>query len=108
MSSRVDQKAATRARREASVREEEARERRRRTLWQLGIALAAAAAIVAAMIVLALTGVGFSVYLTYLELFVIDAICQWDVASAVIMTVPAGLALARLLRAPPEPGAAAG
>lgn len=57
---------------------------------------------------LALVGAGFSVYLTYLELFVIDAICQWCVASAVIMAVPAGLALARLLRAPPEPGAAAG
>jgi uncharacterized membrane protein len=32
-------------------------------------------------------GFGFSVYLTYLELFVIDAICQWCVASAVLMTV---------------------
>jgi uncharacterized membrane protein len=57
---------------------------------------------------LALVGAGFSVYLTYLELFVIDAICQWCVASAVIMAVLAGLALARLLRAPPEPEAAAG
>jgi uncharacterized membrane protein len=37
----------------------------------------------------ALTGFGFafSLYLTYLELFVIDAICQWCVGSAVIMTV---------------------
>lgn len=36
----------------------------------------------------ALTGFGFafSLYLTYLELFVIDAICQWCVGSAVIMT----------------------
>ena len=34
-----------------------------------------------------LIGVGFSAYLTYLELFVIDAICQWCVASAVVMTV---------------------
>ncbi|HEU4656995.1 MAG TPA: vitamin K epoxide reductase family protein [Capillimicrobium sp.] len=31
-------------------------------------------------------GTGFSLYLTYLELFVIDAICQWCVASAAIMT----------------------
>ena len=30
---------------------------------------------------MALVGAGFSVYLTYLELFVIDAICQWCVAS---------------------------
>ena len=35
----------------------------------------------------ALAGFGFSVYLTYIELFVIDAICQWCVASAVLMTV---------------------
>jgi uncharacterized membrane protein len=32
-----------------------------------------------------LIGFGFSAYLTYLELFVIDAICQWCVASAVLM-----------------------
>ena len=37
---------------------------------------------------LALVGFGFSAYLTYLELFVIDAICQWCVASAVLMTRP--------------------
>ena len=34
-----------------------------------------------------LIGFGFSFYLTYLELFVIDAICQWCVASAVLMTL---------------------
>ena len=34
----------------------------------------------------ALFGFGFSLYLTYLEFFVIDAICQWCVASAVVMT----------------------
>jgi uncharacterized membrane protein len=37
--------------------------------------------------VFALVGFGFSAYLTYLELFVIDAICQWCVASAVLMTL---------------------
>ena len=37
-------------------------------------------------LLLALAGFGFSAYLTYLELFVIDAICQWCVASAVVMT----------------------
>jgi uncharacterized membrane protein len=36
---------------------------------------------------LALVGFGYSVYLTYLELFKIEAICQWCVASAVLMTV---------------------
>jgi uncharacterized membrane protein len=34
-----------------------------------------------------LGGFGFSVYLTYLELFVIEAVCQWCVASAIIMTL---------------------
>jgi uncharacterized membrane protein len=36
-------------------------------------------------LVVSLVGFGFSAYLTYLELFVIDAICQWCVASAVLM-----------------------
>jgi uncharacterized membrane protein len=36
---------------------------------------------------LALIGFGFSAYLTYLELYEIDAICQWCVASAVLMTL---------------------
>ena len=34
-----------------------------------------------------LVGFGFSTYLTYLELFVINAICQWCVASACLMTL---------------------
>jgi uncharacterized membrane protein len=46
----------------------------------------------------ALVGFGFSVYLTYLELFVIDAICQWCVASAVLMTVLFALNAVRMLR----------
>jgi hypothetical protein len=40
----------------------------------------------------ALVGFGFSAYLTYLELFVIDAICQWCVASAVLMTLSLAVA----------------
>jgi len=47
--------------------------------------------------VLALAGFGFSVYLTYLELFVIDAICQWCVASAVLMTLLFGLNAVRMI-----------
>ncbi len=35
--------------------------------------------------VAAMVGAGFSVYLTYLELSVIDAVCQWCVASALVM-----------------------
>jgi uncharacterized membrane protein len=43
----------------------------------------------------ALVGFGFSAYLTYLELFVIDAICQWCVVSAVLMTISLAIAAAR-------------
>jgi uncharacterized membrane protein len=43
----------------------------------------------------ALVGFGFSAYLTYLELFVIDAICQWCVASAVLMALSLGVAATR-------------
>jgi uncharacterized membrane protein len=49
-------------------------------------------------VLLTLIGLGFSAYLTYRELFTIDAICQWCVASAVVMTILTGLALARFLR----------
>jgi uncharacterized membrane protein len=52
---------------------------------------------------IALVGFGFSAYLTYRELFSIDAICPWCVASAVIMTVLAIVMTARLLRAPSDP-----
>jgi uncharacterized membrane protein len=38
------------------------------------------------LVLMTATGVLFSLWLTYLELFVIDAICQWCVASAVLMT----------------------
>ena len=43
----------------------------------------------------ALVGFGFSVYLTYLELFVIEAICQWCVASAILMSLSLAVAAAR-------------
>ena len=39
-----------------------------------------------ARVALTVIGFLFSAYLTYLELFVIDAICQWCVASAILMT----------------------
>lgn len=49
---------------------------------------------------LTLVGVGFSGYLTYLELAVIHAVCQWCVASALVMAALAGVSIARLLRDP--------
>ena len=39
-----------------------------------------------ALVLLSGFGVAFSAWLTYLELFVIHAICQWCVVSAVIVT----------------------
>jgi uncharacterized membrane protein len=48
----------------------------------------------------ALVGFGFSLYLTYRELFTIDAICQWCVGSAILMTGLAVVCTWRLLRDP--------
>lgn len=45
----------------------------------------------------ALGGFGFSVYLTYLEIFKIEAICQWCVSSAVLMTILFLLTATRLI-----------
>jgi uncharacterized membrane protein len=49
---------------------------------------------------LTLVGLGFSGYLSYRELFTIKAICQWCVASALIMAALSVLAIVRFLRAP--------
>src|SRR4051812_31406308 len=46
---------------------------------------------------LSLVGFGFSAWLTYVEIGKIDAICQWCVASAVVMTALALVSVARLL-----------
>lgn len=45
----------------------------------------------------ALGGFGYSVFLTYLEIFKIEAICQWCVASAVLMTIIFPLSATRLI-----------
>ena len=47
---------------------------------------------------LALVGAGFSAWLTYVEIHKIGAICQWCVASAVIMGLLAIVSVTRLLR----------
>jgi uncharacterized membrane protein len=56
---------------------------------------------------LALVGAGFSAYLTYREVFTIDAICIWCVASAVLMAALAVITVARLLRATAPPAKSA-
>lgn len=48
-----------------------------------------------ASLLFSLIGFGFTAYLTYLELFVIDAICQWCVASAVVIT---GITIVNVVR----------
>lgn len=56
-------------------------------------------------------GFFFTLYLTYLEIWVIKAICQWCVANGVLMTIAAGLAVWRLVvyRPPlPDGGPAVG
>ena len=50
---------------------------------------------------LSLAGFGFSAWLTYTELAKLHAICPWCVASALCMTLLAGLSAVRLLAAPP-------
>ena len=53
---------------------------------------------------LSLAGLGFSAWLTYVEVGVLHAICIWCVGSAVCMVLLAGLSVARLLSAPaPRP-----
>jgi uncharacterized membrane protein len=44
-----------------------------------------------------LGGFGYSVFLTYIEIFKIEAICQWCVASAVLMTILFLLSATRLI-----------
>ena len=50
----------------------------------------------------ALVGFGFSAYLTYRELFTIDAICPWCVASGIDMTLLAVVTTARLVLSPSD------
>lgn len=47
--------------------------------------------------VAALGGFGYSVFLTYLEIFKIEAICQWCVGSAALMTIIFLLSATRLI-----------
>jgi len=53
---------------------------------------------------IALIGFGFSMYLTYRELFTIHAVCEWCVGSAVCMTVLLILTATRFLRGDDNPG----
>ncbi len=52
---------------------------------------------------LALGGFGFSVYLTYLEIYVIEAICMWCVISTLLITLLAIVGGINLWRTAQEP-----
>jgi uncharacterized membrane protein len=60
--------------------------------------------------IVALGGFGFSIYLTYLEIWKIEAICQWCVSNAVLMTIAFLLNATRLIGyvGTGDPGASAG
>lgn len=47
---------------------------------------------------MAIVGFAFSMYLTYREIFTIEAICQWCVGSAVVMTLILIFSVIRALR----------
>jgi uncharacterized membrane protein len=47
-------------------------------------------------------GVGFSIYLTYIEVYVIEALCSWCVASAIIIALLAILGVVNVLRSAPR------
>lgn len=57
-----------------------------------------------ATVALTVVGFGFSVYLTYRELFSIHHICEWCVSSAVIVTLIMCLSIWRFLRGEPALG----
>jgi len=49
---------------------------------------------------LSLAGLGFSAWLTYVEIAILDAICIWCVASAACMAALAALSVRRVLAQP--------
>jgi uncharacterized membrane protein len=55
----------------------------------------------------ALVSFGFSAWLTFAELFIIDAICIWCVTSAVLITLALVVTVARALGAGASPGGSA-
>ena len=53
-------------------------------------------------LLLSIGGMGFSVYLTYLEVYVIEALCAWCVASAIIITLLAIVGAVVVLHSAPR------
>ena len=60
-----------------------------------------------ATVAFAVAGFGFSMYLTYREVFTLHKICEWCVGSAVIITIVMCLSIWRFLQGDtPSPGSA--
>ena len=53
-----------------------------------------------AAVFLSLVGLGFSGWLTYVEIVKLDAICIWCVGSAICMLLLAGLSVTRMMKSP--------
>jgi len=69
-------------------------------LFLLATALSASELARAAGAIVAVAGAAFSLYLVYLQVAVIDAICQWCVISDVVMCLLAVACVLRVARAP--------
>lgn len=76
------------------------------TIAVLAVAVARHPAALAAIFGLALSGVLYSAYLTWVEIAVLEAICLWCVASAVVVSLIAAVSGVAVLR-PARPASAA-
>jgi uncharacterized membrane protein len=68
-------------------------------VFLLGSAFSSAELVRAAGAAVAVAGSAFSAYLVYVQVAVIDAICQWCIASDVVMAVLACACIGRLIAA---------
>ena len=66
-------------------------------VFLLGTAFSSSEAARAAGAVVAVAGAAFSAYLVYVQIAVIDAICQWCIASDVVMALLACACVGRVL-----------
>ena len=72
-------------------------------VFLLGTAFSSAELARAAGAAVAVAGAAFSAYLVYVQIAVIDAICQWCVASDVVMALLASACVARVVVPRPRP-----
>jgi uncharacterized membrane protein len=68
-------------------------------LFLLGTAFSSSEPVQVAAAAVAVAGAAFSAYLVYVQIAVIDAICQWCIASDVVMALLAAACVARVIAA---------